>query len=165
MRRYSLILVASLACQGRPQITSDQVASDLVGRTIGEGWSGWRFQPNERRTVKVVEVKRTGDAATVVIDLVTESRPLPMPTFPPSTPWPTPPPPTLNLPTIDGVAPPTLPTMAPSTLIPRLILPTPPSRKWGGRLRLQYEWIAGQWSLVKIENLGFKPLDGGDGPS
>jgi hypothetical protein len=78
--------------------------------------------------------------------LKAEKKPPPMPSLPA---WSPPPPPA----TVPGMPPP--PTMRP---FPRstFLWPTT-TRKYSGRLRLQYEWVAGQWSLLRVENLSFKP--------
>lgn len=174
MRRSRLVvgLALSLACETRPEITGEQIANDLVGRSVGEGLSVWTFQRDEPRTLTVIEVKRSGDRAIAVVEVRTESRPLPMTSLPAFSPLPAAPIPSLPAfspppppPAIPGMPPlPTMPPIPPVPSLPASSPPPPPTfklpwtspRKCSGRLRLQYEWVAGQWSLLRIENLSFK---------
>jgi hypothetical protein len=139
------LLVLLGSCQGHPAITPEQISTDLNGRAVGEGFSMWMFVKEEdHRTVSVVEDKRSGDRATLVVEIHTQTRPFPIPSFPPM--------PTLApLPAMQGMAPSsTMATVPPPTLPPF----TP--HKWSGRVRLHYEWVAGEWSLLRLENLSFK---------
>src|SRR6266699_3296090 len=75
-------LALCLACTNHPEITREQIANDLIGRGVGEGLSAWTFQRDEPRTITVIEVKESGDKATAVVEVKTESKPLAMPSFP-----------------------------------------------------------------------------------
>jgi hypothetical protein len=148
--------------QSYPEITPQQIVRDLAGRSVGEGWSTWVFATNEPRAVTLVDIRIGVDKATIVVRLETESKPFPLPSLPaspPPTPGPRPrmaPPPTYEvIPGMPTLPPP--PTFAPLPSFSLPPIPTPSPRKWSGRLRLHYEWIVGEWNLVKIENLSFRP--------
>ena len=94
---------------GHPKINEAQIGTDLVGKNTGEGLLGWKFEKDEPREIAVLQRDYSGEKATIVIDIKTES--------------------------------------APGRFS---------RQKWAGKLRLHYEWVAGVWTLVQVENLDFK---------
>lgn len=108
------LAMALASCGPAFHPTVQDVERDIVGKIVGDPMTGyaWTFQPNEKRTIKIVDIEKDGKKADVVLEMITQSPPQ----------W------------FIG------------------------AQKAAGRLRLQYEYIADQWTLVRVENLSFKPV-------
>ena len=72
----SVALVFAVAgCSSYPDIKLDDIERDIVGKNTGEGVMSWTFAPEEPRRISILETKKEGRRRTVVIEMVTESKP------------------------------------------------------------------------------------------
>ena len=81
MKKYiQLVSIVALAlvltaCSFRPDIKLEDIQRDINGKDTGEGLLSWRFQPEEPKTMSILETSNDGKRRTIVIDMVTESKP------------------------------------------------------------------------------------------
>jgi hypothetical protein len=102
---------------GRPEITTANISSDIVGRKVpileltGSGPEDeWTFDAAEFRQADILEKRMTQNGLTLVIFMTTRNNPGP-----------------------DEI-----------------------QLQVTGKLQLRYEWRAGKWMLVSVENLTFR---------
>jgi hypothetical protein len=77
-RRFGAVvaLAALVACGPSFSMTPEQIEKDIVNKaTAVDGRGQWGFGADEPRKIKVIETKQDGKEATVVIEIVTESKP------------------------------------------------------------------------------------------
>jgi hypothetical protein len=101
----------------RPELTSEKIASDIVGKVIkiaeltgGGPEDEWTFETSEFRQVNILEKSVTNTGLTLVIFMTTRNNPK----------------------------------------------PDESQVQVSGKLELQYEWKAGQWTLANVKNLTFR---------
>ncbi len=55
-----------------PKITVEEIQSDIVGKSLGEGFTSWVFNENEPRDISIIESEYKEDRAKIIIDISTK---------------------------------------------------------------------------------------------
>jgi hypothetical protein len=69
------VWLAGAGVLDHPKITEEQLGKDIVGKNTGEGILSWQFEKDEPREIKILETHYSGNKATIIIDMKTESAP------------------------------------------------------------------------------------------
>lgn len=72
---FCSLVISLQACNRHPEITPEVIDQTIVGKTVGEGFSAWRFQPDEPRTISILEQQVDGNKVVAVVQIETQNGP------------------------------------------------------------------------------------------
>ena len=67
------LVVSFQACNRQSEITPEVIDQTIVGKTVGEGFSAWRFLPDEPRDIFILEQHADGNKVIAVVQIETHS--------------------------------------------------------------------------------------------